>query len=321
MTLSSRSRPLPSSKTAPDSGQMLPFEGGADGLSGAGEAGRLPRAEGGLAGQGLGDVVVAVGEHPLDERGQRQRVDGGDPVGLLGGLGPGGVAVDGDAALVEQPGEGAGRGAGRVGVAGGGAVVGVVEARLVGHQRGDGGDVLVRADGVLGGARVGAGVVAEADLGEVAVLEGAGGGVGQGAQIRGLFLGALPRGAGGEGGVAAADQDDAVLAAHDDGGVDAVVGSAYGERGDGGGELDGGGGGGGRALVLAEDLAAGGDVQDGGRAQRAERRVLQQRCERVGQPGAGGYGGGATARGAGSGGAERGQHGAVRWAPAPGSAA
>ena len=68
----------------------------------------------------------------------------------------------------------------------------------------------------------------------------------------------------------------------------------------------------------AEDLAAGGDVQDGGRAQRAERRVLQQRGERVGQPRAGGHGGGATARGAGRGGRRARAARAVRWAPARG---
>lgn len=236
-------------------------------------------------------------------------MDGGDPVGLLGGLGAGGVAVDGDAAVVEQIGEGVGGGAGRVGVAGGGAVLGVVEAGLVGHQRGDGGDVLVRADGVLGGARVGGGVVTQADLGEVALFEGAGGGVGEGAQVRGLFPGAGARGAGGEGGVAAADQDEAVLSGQDDGGVDAVVGAAGGERGDGGGELDGGGGGDGLALSVAEDLPARGHVQDGRAPQRAERRVLEQRGERVGQPRVGGCGRRATARGTGCAAAERGQYG------------
>lgn len=185
----------------------------------------------------------------------------------------------------------------------------VVEAGLVGHQRGDGGEVLVRADGVLDGARVGAGVVAEADLGEVALLEGTGGGVGEGAQTRGLLLGTVPRGPGGEGGVAAADQHDAVLAGQHDTGVDAVVGAEHGERGDGGGEFDGGGGGGGLVLPGAEDLPAAGDVHDGGRAQRAERRVRQQRGERVGQPRVGGHGGRAAAGGTVRGGTECGQHG------------
>ena len=67
--------PLPSVKSAPPSGDPQPRERRPDRLRAPGEVAGCPSRERDLAGQRLGEVVVAVGQHPLDQRGQRCRTD------------------------------------------------------------------------------------------------------------------------------------------------------------------------------------------------------------------------------------------------------
>src|SRR5690606_26469560 len=52
-----------------------------DGRTGSVEVGGPGGGAGGVAGEGLGDVVVAVGQHALGEDGQRGRGDGGEGAG------------------------------------------------------------------------------------------------------------------------------------------------------------------------------------------------------------------------------------------------
>src|SRR5690606_20661037 len=205
-------------------------EAGGDRRTGAGEVGGAAGGEGGVPGEGLGEVVVALGQHPFDEGGERGRGDrgeGGGPGGGLGGAGGRGP----DAVLAEQVAELPRGVGGRVGDARGGAAGGVVGAGLVGHQGGDGGEVRVDPDRVPRGALVQGRVVGQRHLAHTALGQGgrgAFGEVGQSGQAPGLL-------AGGERGVAAADQDDllGVGLVHRAGG-EAVVGAHGGERGDGG---------------------------------------------------------------------------------------
>ena len=123
---------------------------------------------------------------------------------------------------------------------------------------------VVEPDGVHVGALVQRGVVREGHLVGLAVLEGAGGVVGEGAQAR-VALRVL---AGGQRGVAAADEDDLLLAGagfEDRTGRDAVVGARRGEGRDGRGDLRGGGRGQRVVRALAVQALAGGQVDDGGR--------------------------------------------------------
>lgn len=97
--------------------------------------------------------------------------------------------------------------------------------------------------------------------------------------------------AGGERGVAAADEDE-FLGVGFQGRArgEAVVGAEGGQGGDGGGDLRGGGGDQGRAGARAVEPPAAGDVHDDRRVAGAERGVAEERAEDGGQGFSGGGG-------------------------------
>ncbi len=134
------------------------------------------------------------------------------------------------------------------------------------------------------GTGVQGGVVRERDLADVALLQGRGRIVGQGAQARP----ALGVPVGGESGVAAADEDELVGVGFEGrAGGEAVVRAESGQGGDRGGDLRGGGGRQGLVRARAVEPLAGGDVDDRGGAPGAERRVAQERAEELGEGRAG----------------------------------
>ncbi|GAA3224326.1 hypothetical protein GCM10020256_33090 [Streptomyces thermocoprophilus] len=152
-----------------------------------------------------------------------------------------------------------------------------------------GGDVGVDPDGVNPRSGEERRVVRQGDLADAAFVQGGGGVRGEVAQICGA-RGVL---ACGEGGVAAADEDEfAGVGLQGGAGGEAVVGAERGQRGDSGGDLGGGGGDERLPGAGAVQAGSGGDVDDGGGVPGAEGGVLQQRSEEAGEGlGAGQVGG------------------------------